>query len=186
MSKSIDLSGKGAIIFGVAVLLARQGVLEWITAAVTTFVWPLSPVTRRFALARFFRSFALLLGGGLHVTRCIESAAAVTANPYIERKLLMAVPLIKEGATLVEAFDTTRQLTPMAREMLHVGEESGNLEIQMKKISEYHLDEATQAVAIATRVMSVVIFGAVAVLVAYILFRFYSGLYGGIMDELGI
>lgn len=170
----------------IAVVLARQGLLAWMTGAISTHIWPLSNVTRKFGLARFFRSLSLLIGSGLSITRCIESAAAVTANPYMERDLLQAVPHVKEGRTLSEAFSHSRYMTPMAREMLFVGEQSGNLEGQLKKVSEYHLQEATHAVAVATRIMSVAIVLGVGLLIGYLVISFYTKLYGGLLDELGI
>lgn len=175
-----------ALLFFVAVILSRLGLFGWITGAFTTFVWPLSIVTRKFALARFFRSFALLLGGGISVIKCIEGSATVVANPYIAKDLSKSIEPIRQGATLVEAMNHTRQLTPMAREMLVVGEESGNLEAQMEKISEYHLAEANQAVAMATKAFGVLIMVAVGCLVGYIVISFYSRLYGDIFNELGI
>ena len=169
-----------------AALLSRLGFTNWFGAFIATRVWPFSNVTRKFALARFFRSFALLLGSGLPITRCIEHSAAVTSNPYMERDLLRAVQPVKEGASLVEAFSYTRYLTPTAREMLLVGEESGNLEGQSKKIAQYHLEEATHAVQMATRVIGVMIVVAIAVLIGGIVIYFYASLYGGMLDELGI
>ncbi len=169
-----------------AAALARAGVLSNVTGLVTTHIWPLSKVTQKFALARFFRSFALLLGSGLGMTACIQSAASITGNAYIERDLLKAVPKVRAGHTLVEAFAGSRTLSPMSREMLAVGEESGNLEQQMKKIAEYHLAEASHATAIATRVFSVFVAIAVACVVGYVIISFYANLYGGIFDELGI
>lgn len=171
---------------GVAVILSRLGVANWVGSFFTTRIWPFSNVTRKFALARFFRSFALLLSSGLPVTRCIEQSAAVTSNPYIERDLLRAVQPVKEGATLAEAFSHTRYLTPTAREMLLVGEVSGNLEGQSKKIAQYHLEEATHALSVATRIIGVLIVVAIAVLIGGIIIYFYASLYGGIFDELGI
>ncbi len=171
---------------GVAVVLARKGLLAWVVGAVSTHVWPLSNVTRKFALARFFRSFSLLIASGLPITRCIENAAAVSSNPYIERELVTAIPRVKEGATLTQAFSKVSYLTPLAREMLHVGELSGNIEEQSKKISEYHMAEATQAVTIATKALSVFILIAMALLVGTIIIRFYMSFYGGILDELGV
>ncbi|MEK7793888.1 MAG: type II secretion system F family protein, partial [Candidatus Hydrogenedentota bacterium] len=173
-------------LFIIAVVLSRAGVFQWVSGAFTTFIWPVSVVTRKFALARFFRSFALLLGSGLHINRCIESAAAITANPFIEKDLLKALPVVREGGTLVDAFARARSLTPMSREMLRVGELSGELEKQMKKISEYHLKEATHAVQVATKVLSAMIVLGVGVLVGYIVISFYSKLYGGMLDELGV
>jgi type II secretory pathway component PulF len=128
----------------------------------------------------------LLLNAGLPITRCIEASAAITANPYIERDLLKAIPEIKAGSTLIDAFGHTRSLTPMAREMLLVGEQSGNLDLQMKKVSEFHLAEANEAVQIATKVAAQLIFFALAALIGYIVITFYANLYGGLMDGLGI
>lgn len=175
-----------AVLFAIAVVLARRGVLGWFTGAVTTFIWPLSTMTQKFGLARFFRSLSLLIGSGMSITKCIENAATVTANPYMERDLLKAVPHVKKGETLAEAFDHTRYLTPVARDMLAVGEESGRLEQQLKKASEYHMNEASDAAERAAKIFGLAIMVGVMVLIGGIIITFYARLYGGMMDELGI
>ena len=172
--------------FIIAVILARMGVLRWVTGFVSTYIWPLSTVTRHFALARFFRSLSLLIGSGLSITRCVQNAAAVTSNPYMERDLLKAVPHIKRGSTLVEAFSHTRFLTPVSRDMLAVGEESGNLEFQLRKTSEYHMQDGNTAAERTAKIFGLMIMFAVFVLVGGIIISFYANLYGGIMDELGV
>lgn len=178
------------IVFGLIALLviwlARIGVLRWITGAVTTHVWPLSRVTRSFAMARFFRSFALLINSGLGITQCIRGAASVTANPYIEEDLVKAVPRIKEGATLVEAFAPSKYMTRMAREMLSVAEESGRLDHHLKKASDYHLKEANQAVRVSLTVFTTLLGLLVVGVVGAVIIMFYVNLYGGMMDALGI
>ena len=169
-----------------AVVLSRYGLLGWVTGLISTFVWPLKNVTRKFAMARFFRSFGLLIASGLSLTKCIEQSAAVTGNPYIERDLLKAVSPILNGSTLTEALSHARYVTRLAREMVHVGELSGNLDGQMKKISEYLLDEATHAVQVATKVLGALIGLAVAGVIGYVVISFYMNLYGGALDALGI
>lgn len=175
-----------AIVCGVFILLARLGALKWITGAVTTHVWPLAKVTRYFGMARFFRSFALLISSGLGVPQCIRGAAAVTANPYIERDLLRAVPRVKEGSTLVEAFAGSHCMTPLAREMLAVAEESGKLDEHLKKAADYHLKEANHAVQVAMTVFTTLLMLCVFALVGGIIIYFWTTLYGGMMDGLGI
>lgn len=174
------------VLLCIAAFLSRKGLLGWITGLVTTHIWPLSKVTRQFGLARFFRSMALLLGSGLGIIKCVEQSAAITANPYMEKDLLRAVPYISRGSTLVEAFSHTRFLTPLAREMLAVGEQSGNLEGQLKKIAEYHLQAASHAVEMATKIIGYMIMLAIMILIGGIVIYFYANLYGGIMDDLGI
>ncbi len=175
-----------ALIAAIFIVLARKGVLGWITGAFTTHVWPLSKVTRYFAMARFFRSFALLLNSGLSVIPSIRAAASVTANPYIEKDLLTAVPRVKEGHTLVESFAGSRYMTPMAREMLAVAEESGQTDLHLKKCADYHLKEANQAVRVAVTVFTTLLMLGVFAAVGGVIIMFYVNLYGGMFDALGI
>ncbi len=174
------LLGSGVV---TSIVLARLGMFKWIWGYVATHVWPIAPVTRRFAMARYLRSLSLLIGSGVPIVRALERAAATCANPYIEQDLLKPVPLVGQGATLVEAFAQSKYLPPVAREMLLVGEKSGKLEQSLNKAAQYQMDEAIQAVNIATRVGEVVISLAVAAVVGYIVISFYSN-YLGMLDDI--
>ncbi|HNR36686.1 MAG TPA: type II secretion system F family protein, partial [Candidatus Hydrogenedentes bacterium] len=101
----------------------------------------------------------------------------------IERDLLKPAPLVAGGSTLVEAFAHSEYLPETARELLHVGEQSGKLEAALNKAAQYQMDEAVHAVNVATRVGEVAISLAVAVVVGYIVISFYSS-YLGKFDEL--
>jgi type IV pilus assembly protein PilC len=174
-----------AAFFG-CVCLARLGVFRWVWGWVATYVWPLSAVTMRFAQARFFRALSVLIGSGVPIVRAIERAAAVAANPYLERDLLRAVPKVKQGCTLVESFGPSQFLGSTAREMLRVGEESGRLEEALNKVAQYQMEEAVHAVNLATRVGEVVISLGVAIVVGYVVISFYVNYYGRMMNELRI
>lgn len=175
-----------AAIFVVGVVLSRMGLFGYVWGLFATHVWPLSPVTKRFGLARFFRSMSLLIGAGMRVDHCIVNSASITANPYMEKDLLKAVAPVREGYTLVESFGATRFLTPTAREMIAIGEQSGQLEQSLRKVSEYHLEEAQHAVAIATRVMGVLILLVVAVLIGYVIISFYMMYFGMLGDLMNV
>lgn len=166
-----------ALVFAGCVVLARFGLLRWITGWVSNYVWPIRGVMRKFALVRFFRSFSLLISSGLNIQQCVRSAAAVTGNPYIERDLLRAVPLISDGVTLTEAFSHCRSLTPVAREMLFVGEQSGRLDESLNKVAEYHLAEANQAVQATAKILGILVLLGIATLVGVIVIKFYLTLY---------
>ncbi|GMW01164.1 MAG: hypothetical protein AMXMBFR84_23010 [Candidatus Hydrogenedentota bacterium] len=175
-----------AVLFAVFVILSRMGLFGWVWGAAATHVWPMSGVTIKFGLARFFRSMSLLIGSGLRVDYCIDASASITANPYMEKDLRKAIPEVRKGLTLVEAFSSTRFLTPTAREMVAVGEQSGNLESQLRKVADLHLAEALHAVDIATKFLGVLIVLAVAGIIGYIVILFWTSLYGGLLNELGV
>lgn len=181
---------RAMIIFGlvaaIGVVLSRMGALGWIVGMVTTFVWPLSVVTRKLSLARFFRSFSLMLSGGIGMVQCIQQSVRVVSNPYIAKDLMQAIPHVRRGSTLVEAFQNSRMLTPLSREMLSIGEQSGKLEYQLGKAAEYHMNEAQHAIKQAVTVFTTLIMLAVFTLIGGVVIYFYSSLYGGIADGLGI
>jgi type IV pilus assembly protein PilC len=164
------------VVIGI-IVLSRLGLISWSWGLILNYMWPLSNVARKFSLARFFRGFSLLIGSGMNIKSCITNAAAISGNAYIEKDLLQAVPRVAEGATLVEAFAPCRTLTPVAREMLLVGEHSGNLEQSLRKVSEYHLEEGRHAVQVASKIMGVLIVLAVGGLVGAIVISFFSKYY---------
>ncbi len=175
-----------ALLVAIGITLSRMGLLKWVTGLVSTYLWPMSNVTRKLGMARFFRSFSLMLGSGIDTIRCIEKSAEITGNPYIEKDLLTAVPYIRRGHTLVESFGDCKMMTSLAREMLAVGEQSGNLDGQLLKAAKYHQDEANHAIKIATTVLTTAIMIGVFTLIGGIVIYFWVNLYGGLLDGLGV
>ena len=161
----------------ISVILARLGLLTYITSLVKTYIWPLSPITRRYALARFFRSFALLTASGVNVKQCLLGASATIANPYIQKDIEQALPHIENGATLTQAFAVTKSLTPVAREMLFVGEQSGNIDGALLKVAEYHQEEANHAVQVGNKILFVLVMLLVGGVIGYIVITFYTSLW---------
>lgn len=166
--------------------LNRLGTVRFFWSQFLTRIWPLSRVTRKFALARFFRSLSLMLGSGLDVMQAINLSADAVSNPYIARDLKQAIPLVRQGQSLYESFLPCRYLTRTAREMIRVGEEAGKLEEALRKVSQYHLEEATHSTQVATKILGVLVVLAVACLIGWIVISFWTGFYGGMMNELGI
>ncbi len=174
-----------AVVMAVFVLLARMGAFRRFISGLTTHIWPLAPVTRRMTLARFFRCFSLLLGSGVPIVQAVRQSAKAGANAYMEKQFEKAIGPIQEGATLTQAFHDV-PLTSLAREMLHIGEVSGNLETHLQKLSEYHFTEARHAIDIALKVFQYVLFVSVAVAIGYFVISFYSSYIGGVTDALGV
>lgn len=154
-----------AIVFAV---LWVTGLWACIWAFVKTYVPPLRGITRRFALGRFFRCWAILLDAGLGVVPAIERAAAATGNPYIRRALVRAVPLVQQGRTLEEAFASMPYLTPLERTMISTGEQAGRIESLLNKVSHELFASAHQrlytvgvvAEAIATVICGLIVLSA--------------------------
>jgi type IV pilus assembly protein PilC len=156
---------------------SKTGVPQRLWGQVSTFLWPFSQITRKFALARFCRSFSLLIGAGVDIRHSLVSAANTAVNTYVRDDLLRALPVISQGGSLQEAFSRCRSLTPTVREMIAVGEESGNLEFQLRKAAQYHAEEAQLATRIALRFLNIMLILIVGGVVGATIIGFYSKLF---------
>lgn len=169
-------------VVAISILFGRFGLLRWVSGLFTNYLWPIKGITRRFALARFFRSMSLLISSGLPIKQCIVASCAVAGNDYVQRDLMQAVGPVSDGATLMQAFGGCKSLTPTAREMLFIGEQSGNLDGSLAKVAEYHQAEAAHSVSVAVKFLGVAIGLFVAAVVGFIVISFYSG-YLGMLDD---
>jgi len=177
-------------VFGVVALvlwgLTRLGFFRSPWRWILTYMWPIKGVTRRFGRSRFFRSLSLLIASGMPIARALERAAATTLNPYMEDDFLTAVPRVQAGDSLTESLRGCRFMTQETIEIIAVGDESGKVDAALRKASEYQMQEAIHAVNVAARAGEVFIMLLVAGLIGYIVISFYSGLYGGLFDALGV
>jgi type IV pilus assembly protein PilC len=171
------------LVLVVAIVLARMGILKWILGSISTFVWPLRPVVRKTALARFARSLSLLLKSGVPVTEAVRKAAATTDNPYIERSLLASVPAIQSGESLSVAFAECPYMSEMAREMLYTGEESGKVDQLLVKVADLHEAEAEHATQTLIKVTGILVLLAIAFIIGAFVIMFYKNLYGAVFKE---
>ncbi|MCK5861848.1 MAG: type II secretion system F family protein [Candidatus Hydrogenedentes bacterium] len=172
------------LIVAVLIALGRAGLLQMPWAMFKNAVWPIRYISNKFAMARFFRTLALLVGSGLNIRRCIERSAAVTMNPFIEQDLLKAIPIIINGGTLVEAFSGCSYISRVGHEMIAVGEKSGRLDETLKKVAEYYYNDAQAAVNMATKLLVVATVLFVGVIIGMIVISFYSNLYGSLLNKI--
>lgn len=142
----------------VMALLWRLGVWQWVWMQIKTFVWPLSMMTRKMAMARFNRALGLLLGSGLGATHAVEQAARTADNPYIARTLLKAVPRLESGATFTEAIAPCPYMSEAERQMLHIGEVSGTLKKSLTKSAELIEQEVFATLRVAVRLAGLLFF----------------------------
>jgi len=151
--------------FVVLVALARLGILKWLWAPVGTYVWPFGPLTRKLAIARFFRSMAILLDSGMGLTRAIERSAVVTTNPWVRADLLKAVAAVQEGRTLEEAFAGAKYIPPMVYETLCTAEQSGTVVDGSNRAAKLLMEEFNHTLRSVARVVE----GIAIVILVYLL-----------------
>ncbi len=74
-----------------------------------------------------------LQASGVPLLEGIQTAAAVSANRYVEQQLLLAADRVREGSSLRAALAELRLFPPMMLYMIASGEQSGELETMLEQ-----------------------------------------------------
>lgn len=145
----------------------------------------LGTVSRQFALAKFGRAFGALYAGGLPLSTAITVAGEASGSRVLARAAGRAVRASERGAPLSQAFRETGAFPPMVLDMLHTGEQTGNLDAMMNKVAEYLEGEAEARAHLYSNIFAVAVGLAVAMMVGFAIIRFYMGMAGNLQNAVG-
>jgi general secretion pathway protein F len=113
----------------------------------------LGRLVRMLAISRFARTLSTLLSGGLPITRALQTAAEVTANTVIAAAIDAARTSITEGASVAAPLRASGEFPPMVTHMIEVGEQSGELESMLAKVSDTYEEQVETTVTRLTALL---------------------------------
>ena len=126
------------------------------------------------AAATFSRTFATLLASGISMIDAIEQTANVMKNKVVRDKIKECKVQVSRGVPLSKPIREADIFPIMLPQMMHIGEETGNIEDMMEKVADFYEDEvdlATDALASAMEPLIIVV---MAVVVGAIVVAIYS------------
>ena len=130
-------------------------------------------LVRTVAIARWARTLATLLAGGIPIVRALETAGRVAGNVVIADAVARARESITGGATIATPLRTSGQFPPLVTHMVAVGERSGQLEAMLAKVADTYDEQVETAVTRFTAVLQPVLIlfmvGIVAVIILAVL-----------------
>ena len=92
-------------------------------------------------LARFARSFALAFRSGVPITQTLSLTAQTVGNAHVAQKVERMRETVECGESLLRAAIQSGVFTPVALQMIVVGEESGSLDEMMEEVAEMYQRE---------------------------------------------
>jgi general secretion pathway protein F len=126
-------------------------------------------LVRLLAISRFARTLSTLLSGGLPITRALETAAEVAGNTVIAAAIGAARTSITEGASVAAPLKASGEFPPMVTHMIEVGEQSGELELMLTKVSDTYEEQVettvTRLTALLEPILILVMVGIVLVII---------------------
>ncbi len=122
-------------------------------------------LVKKSSLARFSRTFGLLLTSGVNIVESLDITKGTAGNSVVEDILEQTKVAIQSG----EPVNTTLQahpqvFPPMVGSMIAIGEETGALDTMLQKIADFYereVDEAVSSLTAAIEPFMIIFLGAV-------------------------
>lgn len=129
----------GAISLGVWKIRSEQGRL-WMESQLLKLPLIRTLVIQT-AVARFCRTMATLLQGGLSMIDSLRSSRAVMRNAVLEQEVQAAELKIIEGHSLSQELARSKYMPKLVSRMLSVGEDSGTTVVMLGKVADMYEQE---------------------------------------------
>lgn len=95
----------------------------------------------RASMARYARSFSLMLKAGVPLNQALTLCSRAIDNPYLAAKIDNIRRGIERGESLLKTHMQADMLTPLVIQMIAVGEESGRIEELLAEVADFYESE---------------------------------------------
>ncbi len=148
----LALGGIAALCLAALALWRHPALRQALQASLWTLPG-LGPRLRVLALARLYRSLAMLLASGVPVLASLRIVQDVVAAPW-RPAVAAAAAQVERGERLSEALEAQDLATPVARRMVRVGERSGEVAAMLERAAAFHDEEAQRLTELLTRAIN--------------------------------
>ena len=112
---------------------------------------------RKVAIARFARTLSTLVKSGVPILNSLEIVARTSGNKVVEAAVDQVRTNIREGENIADPLARSGVFPPMVTRMIGVGEQTGELEKMLAKISDFYEEQVDTAVNSLTSLIEPII-----------------------------
>jgi general secretion pathway protein F len=128
----------------------------------------IGPLTRQIVLSRFASTLGSLLNSGVPLITSLQIVSSIVNNSMIQEVLEDAMEKIQKGKSMSSALETSVWFPPVFIQMISVGEQSGQLESMLEKISTTYEREVETAILGMTSLIEPVMITAMGAAVGFV------------------
>jgi type II secretory pathway component PulF len=144
-------------------------------------------ITLKLCMARFSRSLAMQIESAVPMTEALERAASVSGNEAVANNLRRMSEPVRQGGSLTEAMKESTLVTPVVREVLMVGEETGSFTDSLERVADIYEDEAQLFLESLPKFITPVVVIIVGFVVVYLFYIVYYVHYlKPLLDSIGM
>jgi type IV pilus assembly protein PilC len=98
------------------------------------------------ALARFSSTLSMLLGAGVPILQALDIVSDTVNNRVISKAVVDVQDSVREGESMAQPLGKHTVFPSMVVQMIAVGEETGQVDVMLAKVSEFYNQEVEAAV----------------------------------------
>ncbi len=152
---------------------AYVGTKYWLSTKSGRYIWDryklripiIGYIIERALLARYSRSFAMMLQAGVPLNAALSYVANATDNAYMADRILGMRLGVERGESLLRASNESELFTPLVLQMIAVGEETGQVDELLREAAEFYEREVDYDLKSLTAKIEPILIAFVAVMV---------------------
>lgn len=110
-------------------------------------------LVRKVSLSRFCRTYAILVRAGVPILQTLDIVRSASGNTYVENACSKISKQINQGGQLSDVINQDPYFPPMIKHMARAGEQTGNVDGMMVKVSDFYDNEVDTLVSALTSLM---------------------------------
>ncbi len=138
--------GVGIALFFLVRLILAQEKGRWVCDKMKLSLPILGSLNRKIVLTRFASTLGSLLNSGVPMIAAMQIVASIVNNRLIQDVIEEAMEQIQKGKSMSSALESSAWFPPIFIQMISVGEQSGELESMLAKISTTYEREVETAI----------------------------------------
>ena len=130
-------------------------------------------IIERSTLARYCRSFAMMLTAGVPMTQALSLVADAVDNSYMHDKIVDMRRGIEAGESMLRVSNASHLFTPLVLQMVAVGEETGQIDQLLNDAADFYEGEVDFDLKNLTAKLEPILIGIVAAIVLVLALGIY-------------
>lgn len=132
---------------------------------------------RKVAISRFCRTLGTLLQSGVPIMQALEIVGKASGNEVVAETVNKVRESVREGESIAVPLQLSGLFPPLVTQMVAVGEETGNLDGMLSKISDFYDTEVEYMLASLTSLLEPILILIMGFIVGFIVVSVFLPLY---------
>jgi type IV pilus assembly protein PilC len=132
---------------------------------------------KKVSIARLTRNLAMMMAAGVPILRSLTIVGAVANNWVVEQALTKVGESVRQGKSIAEPLAKEPLFPSMVTQMIAVGEDSGALEVMLRKVSEFYDQEVEAMTEQLTALIEPIMIAVIGVLVGGMIVALYMPIF---------